>query len=477
MKGDRGKRKWGRTLLQKVYVPIVHLQFKPPHGICHGTYQDQDQEHGCDPFDHDGKQFLADEFAIASSNFLGDRFWTDEEADEDAGEESYDRHHDAVAYEIHDIQDGHACPGNEGKRAESQRGRNSHYKSQDCNKDAGGFPAPVEFIPENGYNGFHQGDGRSQRRKNDQQEEGCTYSVSKLHAVKHFRQYDEHQAWTALQDLRISAGKDEDRRDNHKAGQKSDRGIKNLDLPDRAFQICVLSHIRTISYHDTHGQRHRVEELSHGSQDCFDRNIRHLRFYIISKTIHSAVKCQAVDRDADSKKDKDRHHEFADLLNTLLHAKKDDDSSYAKKDQKPSKRLECAADETCKIVVSGCGRCSAGKEYEKVFDDPSADDRIIGKDNNRNKCGQDPQEAETRVQGFKGADSAKTCFASDGNFCDHQRKAEGDCQDQINQKECAASVLRRQIWKTPDISKADGRTGCREDKAKLAGKTASVIHL
>ena len=192
--------------------------------------------------------------------------------------------------------------------------------------------------------------------KNDQQEEGCTYSVSKLHAVKHFRQYDEHQAWTALQDLRISAGKDEDRRDNHKAGQKSDRGIKNLDLPDRAFQICVLSHIRTISYHDTHGQRHRVEELSHGSQDCFDRNIRHLRFYIISKTVHSAIKCQAVDRDADCKKDKDRHHEFADLLNTLLYAKKDDDSSYAKEDQKPSKRLECAADETCKIVVSGCGR-------------------------------------------------------------------------------------------------------------------------
>ena len=74
-------------------------------------------------------------------------------------------------------------------------------------------------------------------------------------------------------------------------------------------------------------KRHGVEQLSHGGQDGFDRDVGHLRLDIVGKSIHGPIHGQAVDGNADGQKYQYRHHKFADLFDPFFNAQKDDNSS------------------------------------------------------------------------------------------------------------------------------------------------------
>ena len=125
----------------------------------------------------------------------------------------------------------------------------------------------MELIPEDGYDGLHQGDCGCQSREEYQQEEDRADRPSKFHAGKYFRQRNEHQSRTCAERGTVAAGEREYGRNDHKACKESDAGIKHFNLANRTFQIIILLHIRAIGNHDSHCQRHGVEELSHSGKD------------------------------------------------------------------------------------------------------------------------------------------------------------------------------------------------------------------
>ena len=117
--------------------------------------------------------------------------------------------------------------------------------------------------------------------------------------------------------------------------------------------------------------------------------------------------------------------------------------------------------------------------FRQIFDDPAADDGVVGDDQNRND-GVDPAaHAQRRLiaEGLVSADRALAGHAADRSLRNDHRVAEGHRQNDVYQQENSAAVFGGQIRKAPDVSEADGRARSRKDKANLAGKgTSFMIH-
>ena len=67
--------------------------------------------------------------------------------------------------------------------------------------------------------------------------------MAELHGVEDFGQVDEHEADAFAQRRGITAGIDKYRRNNHKARQEGDDGVKDLDLGDGGFQAFFLRQV------------------------------------------------------------------------------------------------------------------------------------------------------------------------------------------------------------------------------------------
>ena len=68
------------------------------------------------------------------------------------------------------------------------------------------------------------------------------------------------------------------------------------------------------------------------------------------------------------------------------------------------------------------------------------------------------------MKGCVGVEGIFLSFSSDGNVRGQQDKAEGQNQDQVDQKEQTASVLGAQIRKAPDVSNTNGTSRRGQDK-------------
>ena len=68
------------------------------------------------------------------------------------------------------------------------------------------------------------------------------------------------------------------------------------------------------------------------------------------------------------------------------------------------------------------------------------------------------------MKGCVGVEGIFLGFSSNGNVRGQQDKAEGQNQDQVDQKEQTASVLGAQIRKAPDVSHPHSASRCGQDK-------------
>lgn len=55
-------------------------------------------------------------------------------------------------------------------------------------------------------------------------------------------------------------------------------------------------------------------------------------------------------------------------------------------------------------------------------------------------------------------------------LCHNHCIAKGDRQQNVNQQKNSTAIFCRQVWEPPDIAQANRGAGCRQDKAKFAGK-------
>ena len=119
----------------------------------------------------------------------------------------------------------------------------------------------------------------------------------------------------------------------------------------------------------------------------------------------------------------------------------------------------------------------AHQVFRQIFDDPAADDGVVGDDQNRND-GVDPAaHAQRRLiaEGLVSADRALAGHAADRSLRNDHRVAEGHRQNDVYQQENSAAVFGGQIRKAPDVAEADGAARRRQDEADLASPLGTIV--
>ena len=176
------------------------------------------------------------------------------------------------------------------------------------------------------------------------------------------------------------------------------------------LQNAVLLHIRAIGDHNAHGKRHRVEQLAHRGQHGIDGEVLHARQQVVLEPGAGARDGQRIAGDDDGQDDEHGHHNAADLFDALLDAAQHDHSVEQHIDDKPShRRVEHAGQahgrKVAEVGVGGRLDAVPGQEVQQVFDDPAADDAVIGRDDHRHKGSQPAQKPEPFVKRAVRADA------------------------------------------------------------------------
>ena len=113
----------------------------------------------------------------------------------------------------------------------------------------------------------------------------------------------------------------------------------------------------------------------------------------------------------------------------------------------------------------------------QIPDDPAADDRVVGDDEDGDD-GVDPAAEGKPARFAEGGERAHRAFLghpAQRRLGHDHGVAEGEGEDDVDEQENAAAVLCCEVGETPDIAEAY-RSACRrEDKADLARKGASLV--
>ena len=111
----------------------------------------------------------------------------------------------------------------------------------------------------------------------------------------------------------------------------------------------------------------------------------------------------------------------------------------------------------------------------QVFQYPSADDAVIGENDNRNCAGEPSQRLEPFVDFRVRLHNALSGSSANGDFCNHQRESKGHRQNEIDQEEYASAVFCGEVGESPDISQPDSRTRCCQNKPQLRAEAVFLL--
>ena len=115
--------------------------------------------------------------------------------------------------------------------------------------------------------------------------------------------------------------------------------------------------------------------------------------------------------------------------------------------------------------------------FHQIFNDPAADNRIIGHNQNRNHR-IDPAAQRPPFGCSKCLISAHRTLSghtTQRRFRHNHGIAKGQRQDNIDQQKNTATIFGSQIGKSPDVAQSHRCAGCRQHKSDFAGKRASFI--
>ena len=338
-----------------------------------------------------------------------------------------------------------------------------------------------------GRDGLQHRHTAGQCRESGHEEEGQSHKPSQSrHRGEDLGERDEHEAGPRLHALHTL--KDEDGGNDHHACQQGYARVKIFNLVNGRVHIHIFLNIRAVSDHDAHGHGEREEDLAHGVQQDLQEALegqsleagreidrealqacaRHTGFIRVGER-------QGEDGDGHDHDQHDRHQYLGTLLNSLLHAVKDDPGRQQHKDGGVERGLGWRSDEVRKEAVLGRRAALSGQVDHDIAGDPAADDRVIGHDQHRHQESQNSQKLPFGTHLGVGPDGILTGPAADGYIGGQQCKAESKGQDQIDQNKKTAAVLGGQIWEAPEIADAHRAAGGRHDEADLAGETVLFV--
>ena len=227
--------------------------------------------------------------------------------------------------------------------------------------------------------------------------------------------------------------------------------------------------------HGAHANGQREERLIHRADDDRAGDLGEIGDEIEFQTLCRAGERCAVDRQHDHQHHQKRHHIFRDALQTALEIK--------------AQNAEGHNDRHGQIRHIDAGVCDhgdeaevfrpAGQESDEVIDDPTGDDGVERHERDVAEEGDIAVQVPLLALAFKlliHVDGAGLRRAAHGEFHRHDRQAQKQQAEDIDEDEAASAVLAAHPREFPYVSAADGAACRQQDKAQ-PGTQAFSFHL
>ena len=233
--------------------------------------------------------------------------------------------------------------------------------------------------------------------------------------------------------------------------------------------------VRAIDHDGAHAQAEREKCMTHRNEHALPADFpgREQK----TNAFHEMPGCHRVGHGHQQQGQQGRHQKTHGFFQSVFDTAGDDNHGHHHKYGMPCQQSfrvghECAEDVVDAVRGHADELAAAGSEY--IGKRPARDDTVIGK--NQKTCDyphpaqHDPALTASFFFGQRvhGIDRALTAATSNHGLCHHDGDTNQGYTKQVNNNKSTATVFTGDIGEFPDIAKADGRTGCRENKDQPA---------
>ena len=246
--------------------------------------------------------------------------------------------------------------------------------------------------------------------------------------------------------------------------------------------VGVVLEIGGIGHQAAQTDRQREEGLSERGEH---RRGRHLREVGSEEEFHAfgaARQQDGVDGQHHEDQQQQRHHDASRAFDPFLDAQCDDAVRQQGEDDGVEQRFPRVLREGVEerfVGFGGTDACEFARErVDHVFQRPARDHQIEAHDEQRSQNTVVAQDRPAARKGAVGAHGVAVGIASDGEFRKHDRHAEQQDAEDVDQQERAAAVLPCDIGETPDVAQSDGAARRDEHGAQPAAECGpmSCLH-
>ena len=351
-----------------------------------------------------------------------------------------------------------------------RRGQGKHEHARTADQTAK-RPLPAGHFAHHGENVLADSQNRGHGGEDHEQEEQRAPPAAARHVVEDGSHGVEQQARASvdLQPVGIAG------REHNEARDDGDKRIEHDDVRRFAEQRLLFSDIAAEDRHGSHADGQREERLIHRADDDRAGDLGEIGDEIEFQTLCRAGERCAVDRQHDHQHHQKRHHILRDALQTALEIK--------------AQNAEGHNDRHGQIRHVDAGVCDhgdeaeifrpAGQESDEVIDDPAGDDGIERHERDVAEESDIAVEVPLLTLAFKlliHVDGAGLRRTAHGELHRHDRQAQKQQAEDIDEDEAASAVLAAHPREFPYVSAADGAACRQQDKAQ-PGTQAFSFHL
>ena len=211
---------------------------------------------------------------------------------------------------------------------------------------------------------------------------------------------------------------------------------------------------------------HRVED---DGPEAFVRHGLEVRDEVVPDAFGRALQRNRVDGEDDHQGEQQHHHVLRDALDALPGAEIADEEPEQADEDRPEDHLERIAQHGAEPAGDLFGRFAdegAVDVLEPVVHHPAGNGGVIHHQQGTASDGHPAEPVPFRALGFQsivGEGGAPSGRAADGELRRHDRDAEDDEEEEVDEHEDGAAVLPADVRELPDVADADGAARGHQD--------------
>lgn len=416
-----------------------------------------DDGHGSDVFH---EEYVGREEAEAQASLIG-QFGLQHpavyaHAYEDAGQQAAQREHDLGREIVQGFKERQAADGEVLERAERERTERAEQEHADGDQPGGFAAAQVEFLQDVGRGHFVQRYGGREGGHGEQDVEYQRPEETEGQLLENVRQRDEDQFGSG----RGGNVEAEHGGENHHARQDGHEGIDDGHLASGHGQVGVFREIGTVGDETAHAEAQRVEGLAQRADNDGGRQLAPFGLEKVAQPLARPGERQGTDAHHDENQEQQGHHDFRGALNAFVHPGNYDKVGEPYENGGPQDGPEGVGGKVLEAgrIVGGVGPVqTSAKRLPHVLERPARHHGIVTENEESGQNAVIPYPAPGRMgrQLLERSDRVAPGMAAEKELRNHDRQAQEDGEENVEQEESRPAVVSQHIGKAPDAPQPD----------------------